>query len=261
MRWSRAGRESADLLTRRQTRPPSQYRAGTNTPRGDGKPLGGPAATWPWPARLRILCPRNGLRIADRVTGSGIGSPAVLRAACGGMGDRDGAGCGPGDRPGCGQGQVAGVGGALSAGRDSRSGDDRAGCAVEAGDHPHTHPGAHRDGRTDPRAGSLWAAARHMDTGWRTPGSSRPDASTPPLRDASLPGHRRRRRALRQPVEVALLGAPAHPDAEDIRAHAEAVADVLIAGIAVTPPGPRPAGTAGYTSAPPGVLDDRTSSL
>ena len=35
------------------------------------------------------------------------------------------------------------------------------------------------------------------------------------------------------PVEAALLGAPAHPDAEDIRTHAEAVADVLIAGIAV----------------------------
>jgi hypothetical protein len=32
-----------------------------------------------------------------------------------------------------------------------------------------------------------------------------------------------------------LLGAPAHPDAEDIRAHAEAVADVLIAGIALPP--------------------------
>jgi TetR/AcrR family transcriptional regulator len=35
------------------------------------------------------------------------------------------------------------------------------------------------------------------------------------------------------PVEAELLGAPAHPDAEDIRAHAEAVADVLIAGIAL----------------------------
>ncbi len=35
------------------------------------------------------------------------------------------------------------------------------------------------------------------------------------------------------PVEAALLGGPAHPDAEDIRAHAEAVADVLIAGIAL----------------------------
>jgi TetR/AcrR family transcriptional regulator len=34
------------------------------------------------------------------------------------------------------------------------------------------------------------------------------------------------------PVEAALLGAPAHPDADDIRAHAEAVANVLIAGIA-----------------------------
>ncbi|MDX6201053.1 MAG: TetR/AcrR family transcriptional regulator [Frankiales bacterium] len=42
------------------------------------------------------------------------------------------------------------------------------------------------------------------------------------------------------PVEAALLGAPAHPDAEDIRAHAEAVADLLIAGLVVTPPGPRP---------------------
>jgi TetR/AcrR family transcriptional regulator len=34
------------------------------------------------------------------------------------------------------------------------------------------------------------------------------------------------------PVEATLLGAPAHPDAEAVRAHAEAVADVLIAGIA-----------------------------
>jgi AcrR family transcriptional regulator len=33
------------------------------------------------------------------------------------------------------------------------------------------------------------------------------------------------------PVEAALLGAPAHPDAQDVRAHAEAVADVLIAGV------------------------------
>ncbi len=41
------------------------------------------------------------------------------------------------------------------------------------------------------------------------------------------------------PVEAALLGAPAHPDEEDIRAHAEAVADVLIAGVAVPPPDPR----------------------
>jgi TetR/AcrR family transcriptional regulator len=39
------------------------------------------------------------------------------------------------------------------------------------------------------------------------------------------------------PVEAALLGAPAHPDAADIRAHAEAVADVLIAGVAVPLPG------------------------
>jgi TetR/AcrR family transcriptional regulator len=37
------------------------------------------------------------------------------------------------------------------------------------------------------------------------------------------------------PVEAALLGAPDHPDAEDIRAQAEAVADVLIAGIALAP--------------------------
>jgi TetR/AcrR family transcriptional regulator len=44
------------------------------------------------------------------------------------------------------------------------------------------------------------------------------------------------------PVEAALLGAPAHPDAEDIRAHAEAVADVLIAGVTVTPPGPGQSG-------------------
>lgn len=40
------------------------------------------------------------------------------------------------------------------------------------------------------------------------------------------------------PVEAELLGAPAHPDAEEIRAHAEAVADVLIAGIALARPGP-----------------------
>jgi TetR/AcrR family transcriptional regulator len=40
------------------------------------------------------------------------------------------------------------------------------------------------------------------------------------------------------PVEAALLGARSHPSAEDIRAHAEAVADLLIAGIAVTRPGP-----------------------
>jgi len=33
------------------------------------------------------------------------------------------------------------------------------------------------------------------------------------------------------PVEAALLGAPAHPSAADIRAHAETVADVLIEGI------------------------------
>ncbi|MDP9301988.1 MAG: TetR/AcrR family transcriptional regulator [Actinomycetota bacterium] len=42
------------------------------------------------------------------------------------------------------------------------------------------------------------------------------------------------------PVESALLGAPAHPDAEYIRAHAEAVADVLIAGVAVRPLGRGP---------------------
>jgi hypothetical protein len=35
------------------------------------------------------------------------------------------------------------------------------------------------------------------------------------------------------PVEAALLGAPAHPDVESIRAHAETVADVLIAGVTV----------------------------
>jgi AcrR family transcriptional regulator len=33
------------------------------------------------------------------------------------------------------------------------------------------------------------------------------------------------------PVEAALLGAPTHPDAEHVHAHAEAVADVLIAGV------------------------------
>jgi TetR/AcrR family transcriptional regulator len=37
------------------------------------------------------------------------------------------------------------------------------------------------------------------------------------------------------PIEAALLGAPTHPNAEDIRAHAEAVADVLIAGIEAGP--------------------------
>ncbi|MDX6206157.1 MAG: TetR/AcrR family transcriptional regulator [Frankiales bacterium] len=40
------------------------------------------------------------------------------------------------------------------------------------------------------------------------------------------------------PVEAALLGAPAQPDAQDIAAHAEAVAEVLIGGLAVAPPGP-----------------------
>jgi len=35
------------------------------------------------------------------------------------------------------------------------------------------------------------------------------------------------------PVEAALLGAPAHPDEPSIRAHAETVADVLIAGVTV----------------------------
>jgi TetR/AcrR family transcriptional regulator len=39
------------------------------------------------------------------------------------------------------------------------------------------------------------------------------------------------------PVEAALLGAPANPDEQDIRAHAEAVADVLIAGVTVAPAG------------------------
>jgi TetR/AcrR family transcriptional regulator len=38
-------------------------------------------------------------------------------------------------------------------------------------------------------------------------------------------------------VEAELLGAPPHPDAKDIRAHAEAVADLLIAGVALPPPG------------------------
>jgi TetR/AcrR family transcriptional regulator len=38
------------------------------------------------------------------------------------------------------------------------------------------------------------------------------------------------------PVEAALLGAPAHPNADQIRAHAEAVADVLITGIALASP-------------------------
>jgi AcrR family transcriptional regulator len=59
------------------------------------------------------------------------------------------------------------------------------------------------------------------------------------------------------PVEAALLGAPAHPTVEDIRAHAEAVADVIIGGIAVRPPGPGPGpgGTAGHTSAPSGAPD------
>ena len=35
------------------------------------------------------------------------------------------------------------------------------------------------------------------------------------------------------PVEAALLGAPAHPDGDDIRAHAEAVADILLNGVTV----------------------------
>jgi AcrR family transcriptional regulator len=39
------------------------------------------------------------------------------------------------------------------------------------------------------------------------------------------------------PVEAALLGAPAHPNSKDIRAHAEAVADLLIAGVLTTPVG------------------------
>jgi hypothetical protein len=37
------------------------------------------------------------------------------------------------------------------------------------------------------------------------------------------------------PVEAALLGAPAPPTAEEIHAHAEGVADVLIAGIEARP--------------------------
>jgi hypothetical protein len=37
------------------------------------------------------------------------------------------------------------------------------------------------------------------------------------------------------PVEAALLGAPAHLDSKAIRAHAEVVADVLIAGVALPP--------------------------
>lgn len=44
------------------------------------------------------------------------------------------------------------------------------------------------------------------------------------------------------PVEAALLGAPSPPDADDIRAHAEAVADICISGIATTtsrPPSPQ----------------------
>jgi TetR/AcrR family transcriptional regulator len=38
------------------------------------------------------------------------------------------------------------------------------------------------------------------------------------------------------PVEAALLGAPAHPDPDTIRAHTETVADTLIAGITAVPP-------------------------
>jgi hypothetical protein len=37
------------------------------------------------------------------------------------------------------------------------------------------------------------------------------------------------------PVEVALLGAPVHPDPDTIRAHAETLADLLIAGITAAP--------------------------
>ena len=37
------------------------------------------------------------------------------------------------------------------------------------------------------------------------------------------------------PVEAVLLGAPARPDPDDIRAHAEAVADVLLNGVTVSP--------------------------
>jgi|ERR1700682_2034876 len=40
------------------------------------------------------------------------------------------------------------------------------------------------------------------------------------------------------PVEAALLGAPAHPGAKYIRAHAEAVADLLVAGIATSASNP-----------------------
>ncbi|MFD5142449.1 TetR/AcrR family transcriptional regulator [Streptomyces sp. NPDC058401] len=39
------------------------------------------------------------------------------------------------------------------------------------------------------------------------------------------------------PAAAALLGAPAHPDEQAVRAHAETVADILIAGLAVTAPG------------------------
>ena len=54
------------------------------------------------------------------------------------------------------------------------------------------------------------------------------------------------------PVEAALLGAPAHPDAEDIRAHAEAVADLLIAGVGELPRNP-----SGNTQLPSKQPDDR----
>jgi TetR/AcrR family transcriptional regulator len=38
------------------------------------------------------------------------------------------------------------------------------------------------------------------------------------------------------PIEATLLGAPSRPDAEDIRRHAEAVADVLISGVMLPTP-------------------------
>jgi AcrR family transcriptional regulator len=48
------------------------------------------------------------------------------------------------------------------------------------------------------------------------------------------------------PVEAALLGAPAHPDADDVRGYAEIVADLLIGGLVLTPPGRSPDGTADH---------------
>jgi TetR/AcrR family transcriptional regulator len=55
-------------------------------------------------------------------------------------------------------------------------------------------------------------------------------------------------------VEAALLGAPSPPDAADIRAHAEAVADICIAGITTKPSG---ADTAPQPSSERGSNDDR----